>query len=297
MIKGNLKNNIQTRRKSSMLQDSLSKIKYSLVLAVLLVLPMLAALPMQAEATATKIDQTDTGTNRIIAWYDTRGRESFVQVTNTSAFTTTIHVQLFDVGSAQGPCNHCNFSDTLSGFDTHVYNLQDMATNAVPSALPPIPSVPACNNPKTYGAIIISNTGDQNRPLIGMFRIVDELGYEYRANTAGEDPFPDPSERDIINYSFGNGNNLSDVVGIPYLRVDFRDVIMNAGVQAVFTNINSYDDVEFPTSCGDTIFACNPGQFDKGIDNGIPNSKGNIQRICPSMQLDLHNSAWLDIVL
>ena len=155
MIKGNLINDTKTRRKSSMLLDSLSKIKYLLVLVVLLVLPMLVVLPMMAEGTVQKIEQTDEGTDRIIAFYDTRGRESFIQVTNTTCDTITIHVQVFDVGSLT-ECEECNFEDTLSCFDTHVYNIDEMRTNAIPTASPPKPSVPACDGPKTYGTLTIT---------------------------------------------------------------------------------------------------------------------------------------------
>ena len=97
MIKGNLMNNTKTRRKGSMLQDSLSKIKYFIVLAVLLVLPMQAmAGVINGGQTAVLIDQTDTGSNRVVAFWDTReGADSFIQVTNTSTEKINIHVQLY----------------------------------------------------------------------------------------------------------------------------------------------------------------------------------------------------------
>lgn len=294
MVKGNLINDTKIRRKSSMLQDSLSKIKYVLVLAVLLVLPMLAALPMEAMATAIKMEQTDDSTGRIIAFYDTRGRESFIQVTNTTCDTITIHVQVFDIGTGVAGCEECNFTDTLSCFDTHVYNIDEMRTNAIPTASPPKPSVPACDGPKTYGVFVITATTGPDEPLIGMFRIIDENGYEYRANTAGQDPDNDKTDGDIINFSLANGHNLSDVVGIAYQSGTSR-VWMGPTVLATFTDINSWDDVEFDTSCSNTTFACTAGLLDKGIDNSIPNSKGNNDRICATMQLDLHTSAWLDM--
>jgi hypothetical protein len=295
MIKGNLINDTKTRRKSSMLLDSLSKIKYLLVLAVLLVLPMLAALPMQAMASLEKLEQTDEGTDRILAFYDTRGRESFIQVTNTTCETINIHVQIYDIDTGSNGCEECNFTDTLSCFDTHVYNIQDMRTNGIPTISPPKPSVPACDGPKTYGVLAITSLASVGlEPLIGMFRIIDDNGYEYRANTAGEDPENDTVRRDIINFSVANGHNLSDVVGIAYQGSSSR-IWMGPTLLATFTDIFSWDDAEFPTSCSDTSFTCAAGFLDKGIDNSVPNSKGNADDICATMQLDLHTSAWLEM--
>ena len=99
--------NNKTRRKDSMLQR-LSRIKYFMVFVVLLALPMLV-FPTQANAGITVensfgtgqrlIDQTDMGAERLVYYVDTRERESFVQVTNTSSSGVKIHVQLFDVNN------------------------------------------------------------------------------------------------------------------------------------------------------------------------------------------------------
>jgi len=197
MIKGNLTNNTKTRRKGSMLQDSLSKIKYLFVLAVLLVLPMLAVSSMQAMAGFIPlIDQTDTGTDRIVAFFDTRdGRESFIQVTNTSTAGITIHVQLFDVNSPFLECEECNFDDSLTANDTHVYNIQDLKTNG---------NVPVCTGltKPTHGFMVVSVTGGEDFSLIGMFRIIDVTnGYEYRTNTAGESLFTFAGFFNIVNFN------------------------------------------------------------------------------------------------
>ncbi len=222
MIKGNLINNTKTRRKSSMLQDNLSKIKYLLVLAVLLVLPMQA---MATQQLIPVIDQTDTGSDRLVAFWDTRGRDSFIQVTNTSDEKITIHVQVWDVGSDVIECEECNFDDMLTPNDTHVYDVENMMTNAIPSLL--IPSVAKCTEigPATYGFMVISYGGESvSSPLIGMFRIIDEAdGYEYRTNAAGFNDIPDNSAEDalynIVNFNEANGNDLSDLVGITYASI------------------------------------------------------------------------------
>ena len=75
-----------------MLQDNLSKIMYVFMLAILLVLPLKAmagfpgALPI--------LDQTDTGSTRLVAYFDTRDRDSFIQVTNTSSNKINIHCNI-----------------------------------------------------------------------------------------------------------------------------------------------------------------------------------------------------------
>jgi hypothetical protein len=243
------------------------------------------------------VSQTDTGSDRIVAFWDMRGRESFVQVTNTSSEKITIHVQIFDIASPFLECEECNFNDMLSPNDTHVYNVQDIMTNQIFPPFTPMPSVPACTGitPNSYGFMVISYGGTSpNRPLIGMFRVIDDLGYEYRANAPGEDEFT-KGDYSIVNFSSANGNNLSDLVGITYVSLDETNVLTAPGILATFDDILSWDAVEFDTSCSPTTFSCAVGNFDKAIDNSLPNSKGQINRLCASSQLDSFSSGWLDM--
>ena len=299
MINGNLMNNTKTRRKDSMLQDSLSKIKYLLFLAVLLVLPMeaMAGFPLI-------IDNTDTGGNRLVAFFDTRGRDTFIQVTNTSNSKINIHVQIFDVNSQfQTECEECNFNDMLTAGDTHVYDMENLVTNMGP--IPPLnPSIPVCQGlgADTYGFMIISLTVGPDGSLIGMFRIIDELGYEYRTNAVNTEIPPAffIGDNNIINFSTANGNNLSDLVGITYVALN-GSVYASGGVSTTFGDaFNSniiYDSDEFPTSCSPTTFACKVGFLDKGIDNSLPNSKGQTNRVCSTSTLDANTSGWLHLPL
>jgi hypothetical protein len=259
-----------------------------------------------ASGNSLYITQTDTGSDRIVAFWDMRGRESFVQVTNTSSEKINIHVQIFDILSPFGllaECDECNFDDMLTANDTHVYDIQQIMTNGIPPLL--IPSVPACQGltPNSYGFMVISYIGDSDgslhhSPLIGMFRVIDELGYEYRANAVAE-PHEGQrriyGDRAVVNFSLANGNNLSDLVGIVYHSIDDFEVEAGPQFAALFTDILSYDSVEFDTSCSDTTFSCSPGNFDKGIDASVPNSKGEINRICATNQLNNFSSAWLDM--
>ncbi len=207
-------------------------------------------------------------------------------------------------------CEECNFDDMLTANDTHVYDIQQIMTNGIPSLL--IPSVPACQGltPNSYGFMVISyfavsgGSHTIHSPLIGMFRVIDELGYEYRANAVAEQHDrpqqfqPIIGNRTIVNFSLANGNNLSDLVGITYRSINDFEVEAGPQFAALFTDILSYDDVEFDTSCSDTTFSCSPGNFDKGIDASVPNSKGEQNRICATNQLNPlgdNTSAWLDM--
>ena len=279
-----------------MLQDSLSKIKYLFVLAVLLVLPMQAMAGFAGNIPI--IDQTDTGVNRLVAFWDTRTRDSFIQVTNTSSEKVTIHVQVWDVGSAFVECEECNFDDMLTANDTHVYDVENMVTNAI---LPSMPSVPVCTEiePGTYGFMVISLAEGPSFSLIGMFRIIDELGYEYRANAAGEDAIADIGFDNVVNFSSANGNNMSDLVGITYLDINQSTVFAHPGVFTTFGSIQDpiqiFDEGERDTSCSPTTFSCAVGALDKGIDNSLPNSKGQLNRVCATSTLSSNTSGWLDM--
>jgi len=302
MIKGKLMNNTKTRRKGSMLQDSLSKIKYLFVLAVLLVMPIL---PMQAMAGGgALIDITDVGAERLVNYWDTRTRDTFIQVTNTSESTINIHVQIFDVASPFEECEPCDFPDVLTPHDTHVYDIEDIVRN--------IDGTPRCPiGEGTYGSMVISlvpSASSPDYPLIGMFRIIDELGYEYRTNAAGKEVDTMGSRdngesgiHELVNFSEANGHNLSDLVGITYIETSPSNVV-SKGVTAHFGGLGDlveeimiYDENEGPTSCGQTEFTCAVGQMDKAIDNSLPNSKGENNRICNANTLDFNTAGWVDM--
>jgi len=53
--------------------------------------------------------------------------------------------------------------------------------------------------------------------------------------------------------------------------------------------------IEFDTSCSPTTFACSVGLLDKAIDNSLPNSKGQINRLCGTSVLNSSSAGWLDL--
>jgi len=333
-------NKIKTRRKDSMLQR-LSKIKYFLVLVVLLALPMFV-LPTQANAGVSAdssfgigqrlIDQTDMGAFRLVYFVDTRQRQSLVQVTNTTSRGINIHVQLFDLNNAVQQCNQCDFPDMLTPNDTHVYDVSDMMSNSGPG-LPP-PASECGLDDDHYGFVVISFTNYKDGgsvcgagqdgchveggPLIGMFRIIDESGYEYRTNAAGKEVLGGDgygqwvgsdeeilvrrdgrkSWDDLVNFELADGNNLADLVGITFWELT-HDVVAASPLVGTSFGLDLSDPIfiyrenETGNSCGGTTFTCAPGNFDKGIDQSLPNSLGQVNEVCTTSRLPENSSGWL----
>lgn len=243
---------------------------------------------MQAKAGEAfdPIDQTDTGSDRLIYYYDTVGRQTLIQVTNTSDEFVGIHVQVFNAANS---CEEFDFYTCLTPGQTGVFD---------PEALPEGPDLTDSNG---FVAISIANVdGCSAVPLslIGMFRIIDDNGYEYRTNAAwSEDPLAFDAFDNVLNFNDVNGNNLSDVVGITYVIENFDQVSASPFIGTTFGTVDFpqiliWDELEQPTSCSPTTFTCDnnsinsavAGYINKGIDNSIPNSQG-FPRICNSSRL------------
>jgi hypothetical protein len=270
-----------------MLQDSISKIKYLLVLAFLLVIPM------QANAGDgfgfEPIDQTDTGANRLIYYYDEVGRDTYIQLTNTSDEEVCVHVQIFNATLA---CEELNFEDCLTPGDTNVYDMSNL------------PAGIAGNLIDTHGFVSVSLTFGPEFSLIGMFRILDNDGdFELRTNASySEDPLAFFEGFKILNFNDVNGNEFSDVVGITYVSLGFDQIFASPLIGSLFGFVDDpqnliFDDNEVPTSCSPVVFACDNATINYGIDNSIPNSQG-FGRICNTSKLDgpvigAVDSGWL----
>ena|GEM_PF-1354421 len=320
MNKGNIINNTITRRKGSMLQDIMSKIKYLLVLAFLLVLPMQAMAGAGFNGTLPLVDQTDTGVNRLIYYWDTRDRDTLFQLTNTSTSTIVVHVQIFNVGSPAVVCEEVNWDDVYTGGDTHVYDIENLVSNCTADggaagANPACESAPDPDLSNSYGFVSISLVSGDDFAMIGLFRILDGPGgYEYRTNAAGEDFFADNTVDFILNFNSVDGTSLSDVVGITYEEVDFDTVTAGPGIHTHFGDVSGnpfedpfpqilvFDEFEDGTSCSPTVFECSVdpvtlvSNLNRGIDNSIPNSKQPDlnNRICNDSTLSASNDAgWL----
>ena len=270
-------------------------------LPILVVLALFALAPIQNSYGGDPIiDQntTENADDLLVYFFDLRDRESYIQVTNVNSAAQVVHVQIFNVADN---CNENDFFDTLTGNDTHTYNMRDIQTNDGNPSGVVLPE-------GAYGIVAIltidsdGENNDDDNFLIGNFRVLDNNGYEYRTNAQAEDdnsvPFGSVSETATFNYNTVGGISLSDVIGI--IATDNQeagelevDILENFAVM----DVDIYNESEVPFSCRDITFACidddNPlldalleetgtavASFEYGINNAIPHSKGG-ELLCP----------------
>ena len=253
----------------------------------------------------------------LMAYFDLRDRESFVQITNTSNGPVNLHVQVFNVGQN---CNENDFFDVYTINDTHTYDLRNILTNDTNPSGVVLPG-------NAYGIVVISAvdtdlTFDPTN-LIGNFRILDNSGYEYRTNMSGWNQtslFADFFSNTISTFNFSNmdGVSLSDIVGIILTSEPGGQIGAWRADNIIRTfmvmDVDIYDINENPLSCRDIAFACvepessfvdeiltfnqsgpdgqffgqngaNTASFEYGINESIPNSKGG-ELLCPGNNID-----------
>jgi len=212
------------------------------------------------------IAETDTTNFQLFSFYDLRDRESFVQVTNTGS-AATLHVQVFDVSNL---CNENNFNDTYTPNDTHMYNMRDIQTNNGNDSGVVLPD-------NAYGFVVITvvqgigQPTDESGVIIGNFRVLDNAGYEYRANSQGFKEGDPIGGQYHINYTTAGGITRSDIVGITVNNL-LSGEVTTAGSSVTF-DTNIYNLNEVPFSCSDTTFSCTENTFEYGINNAIPHSR------------------------
>ena len=254
--------------------------------------------------------ETDTADRILVGFFDLRDRETYVQVTNSSANANNVHIQIFNVGDL---CNENNFFDDYTPNDTHIYNLRDILTNdGNPSGIV-LPS-------DAYGIFVAYTVGGEG--IVGNLRVQDANGYEYRTNLNGIQTQDQNSNLDVytFNYNTESGINLSDIIGI---GLDLTNATQEAFATDITEywasfDIDIYDLNEVPFSCRNVIFACtdqnNPlipalleesgdasvASFEYGINDAIPSSK-NAPLLCPNniisegfVQLNLIDYGSLD---
>jgi hypothetical protein len=268
----------QKRRILSMLGENFSRIKYVLFLALFL------AIPVDSRAGTFGLIDTDGTSAQLFAPWDLRSRETFIQVTNTSAAPVTVHVQVFNAAAG---CPEIDFYDTYTGNDTHVYNLRGLTRNngiALSAALPD----------GGFGIFVVSKAEGTNLPhdadsvddfvFTANVRIIDAAGYEYRTNVDTLINILSAAlDGAVVNFNFNNvnGSNASDVIGIVIADAGDGAIEVNAapGIAIQF-DVDQVDAAENPLSCEDFVFSCSPTNFNVGINDALPNSRiGN--RLCP----------------
>lgn len=275
----------QKRRKGSMLKNGFGAIMYFLVLLFLLVVPIKAL----GGVNNTFVD-TDSPGFQLYYFWDSRDRQSFFQVTNTSNSPITVHVQIFNVPDDPN-CFEIDFDDTYTGLDTHVYDLSNLVLNDTTVVGPAFPE-------GGYGFVVVSvvdGSGDADSGqsvIIGNFRVIDDdAGYEYRTNAAG---FIEAVANELtFNFNDVEGAISSDVVGIMVANAGDGPSEVLAGGDDITAEFDPtiFNDAEKDFSCPDMVFACTPSDgdavpfiqededvglvgFDLGINDELVNSKG-----------------------
>lgn len=232
----------------------------------------------------------------LFSFFDSRDRDSFVQLTEVNGSAATIHVQIFDVSNN---CNENDFFDNYTPNDTHVYNLKDIQSNDGNPSGVVLPD-------NAYGLVAFTITSQVGSPLIvGNSRILDVQGYEYRTNLVAAQIIPD-SEEDItatFNFNTKGGTGWSDVIGFNVEVGEGEVFASNIIDNFALLDIDIYNLNEVPFSCRNVIFACtdqdNPlneallaeaqgasvASFEYGINNAIPHSRDG-ELLCPGNNID-----------
>ena len=131
--------------------------------------------------------ETDNASFQLFYYWDLRNRDSSFQVFNNSGSAIRVHVQIFVANSPFASCEESDFIDQFTAFDTHIYDLRNLISNTGT----PTGGVIADGSFGFAAVTVISATDFDtvtDPVLQGSFRIVDNSGYEYRANPAGVRP-------------------------------------------------------------------------------------------------------------
>jgi hypothetical protein len=237
---------------------------------------------------------TDSGADRLVYYFDNRERKSYVQLANLSTSTVTVHVQIWMANSTVAICEEIDFFDTYSAQDVHTYDMLDIARNdGPPLTFGPLSGI--------YGFVVVSRSSGPPDSLVGVMKIIDDAGYEYRTNAvAPESASTATNLFSNINFNNANGNSFSELIGFTYTEISPDTVYASPGVSSVFGNpvkqILIIDEDENLTSCSPQVFACSDGNSNIAIDNSLPNSKLNPNRVCHTSIINAGNDAgWLQM--
>ena len=87
-------------------------------------------MPIAHAGVSGPIIQTDAGADRLVYYFDTRDRKSYVQLANLSNDPATVHVQVFIANSDFGICEEIDFFDTYTPTDVHTYDMANLLRNS-----------------------------------------------------------------------------------------------------------------------------------------------------------------------
>ncbi|MFI5322366.1 MAG: hypothetical protein ACHQ6U_02255 [Thermodesulfobacteriota bacterium] len=326
MISGNQIDNTKIRRRGSMLNVIIRNIKYLFVFAFILLIPTMrnavagvVGVPGSPFNYFDPVDQTDTGAQRLVYYWDLRSRDTIIQITNVDVDSHFVHIQIFNANDPSLTCNECDFDIRMTPGESDVFDVAKLTGTGCTVAANGYGLITATADSYIFTGVSTGTTGTagvQTRtisidefsgPLIGMFRIIDSAGnFEYRTNAANTEAiffsrgalnpinFLENEVYNVLNFNNVANHAFSDVVGITYVALPGGNTYASPGVRTVFGGLDAnfqntiYDDSENFNSCSPTVFACDNAaltNMNKGIDHSIPNSLGS-NPICSTAKLD-----------
>jgi len=260
------------------------------LMALLFVLSLLlcSEAGMAAVVIPTSVPVTERAGSRLVFYWDLRNRQSYFQVTNEGSSTVKIHVQVWNASSST--CAQFDFIDTLTPFDSHVYNVSALDRNdGQPLAAPTLSG--------GHGFVAVTsvdNTGAflQADSLTGNFTVVDLAGgYLYRTNAAVLENTPSRT-----NYTF-HFNNIDPIPKADVVVMSFTAVSgPPAGVAPLSSSwtVTLTDENENQISCPTVEFGCPRTNFPPLINVGI-NSLIQNSRAGPSLCPGTNNTGYVTI--
>jgi len=244
------------------------------------------------------IISTDGGADRLVYYFDNRERTTHIQLANISDMPARVHIQVFAVNSIFQECEEADWDDRYTPYDTHIYDTTNLVTND------PAGGSLTIELDELYGFIVVSLEEGSPNSLIGVIRIMDDMGYEYRANAATPEVSPAANENLYNKIDFSSTSNnysFSDVIGITYLELNSSTVYASPGVGTIFGNVLEpiiiWDEDELQITCSPTAFSCAEGSFNIGLDNSLPNSRGVLNRFCATSILSTNKSGSVEMML
>ena len=233
--------------------------------------------------------ETDNGSFQLYYYWDLRDRESTFQVFNRSSSNVRVHVQVFVANDSFVSCNEIDFFDQYTPFDTHIYNLKSMISNTgTPTGVAPFPD-------GSFGFAVVTavnSAGDTvtDPVLQGSFRIIDDAGYEYRANPSGIRPIGFTTDSFGFSYDSLGTSTFADLIVIPvrWTAPTFGTPVAGASIVAKFDPFN-FDEDENLLSCSPRVFSCSATGMNIGININIPNSRGSTNLCLTNIETGIIN--------
>ena len=211
--------------------------QYKIIIAIL---AFVFSFSLTAEAQDSAGAITTRASSQLVLWYDEdAGRESFLQITNTSPTTPVeVHIQIYTSDDLTR-CVEADFNDVYTMNDTHVYELDNILLNQGEAGTPaPVPSVDG-----TKGFVVITpvvgagdNTAISFQNLLGTIYIDRDVGSAFNIAAAGRDAV------DLTNGIIVPDGTPLDGVSTGYLQIRPDELTFN--VTDADVGLSIYDEID-----------------------------------------------------